>query len=169
VLTSGYSHVLSENGSYGFELLQKPYTIEQLSRALYRVALEDEHGAETRRERALPAFDGQDKARVCPRLRGRANDRTGTFGVPCVTGHGQTEAKSKPPGKKSDARNLAPEKSRSGRKSRAENRRELNPRNLNSSTSPLRWRGGRTTAAGVVEPDPECLPKRPSRSARITC
>jgi two-component system NtrC family sensor kinase len=37
VLTSGYSHVLSEHGSYGFELLQKPYSIEQLSRVLHRV------------------------------------------------------------------------------------------------------------------------------------
>jgi two-component system NtrC family sensor kinase len=36
VLTSGYSQVLSENGSYGFELLQKPYSIEQLSRALHK-------------------------------------------------------------------------------------------------------------------------------------
>jgi two-component system NtrC family sensor kinase len=34
VLTSGYSHVLSEHGAYGFELLQKPYSIEQLSRVL---------------------------------------------------------------------------------------------------------------------------------------
>ncbi len=34
ILTSGYSHVLVENGSYGFELLQKPYSIEQLSRVL---------------------------------------------------------------------------------------------------------------------------------------
>ena len=37
VLTSGFSHVLSENGSYGFELLQKPYSIDQLSRMLHRV------------------------------------------------------------------------------------------------------------------------------------
>jgi two-component system NtrC family sensor kinase len=37
VLTSGYSHVLSENGSYGFEVLQKPYSIEQLSRVLQKV------------------------------------------------------------------------------------------------------------------------------------
>ncbi|NOJ43960.1 ATP-binding protein [Bradyrhizobium australiense] len=37
VLTSGYSHMLSEHGSYGFELLQKPYSIEQLSRVLHRV------------------------------------------------------------------------------------------------------------------------------------
>jgi two-component system, NtrC family, sensor kinase len=37
VLTSGYSHVLSQNGSFGFELLQKPYSIEQLSRTLHKV------------------------------------------------------------------------------------------------------------------------------------
>ena len=37
VLTSGYSHVLSQNGSYGFELLQKPYSIEQLARVLHKV------------------------------------------------------------------------------------------------------------------------------------
>ena len=37
VLTSGYSHVLAQNGTYGFELLQKPYSIEQLSRVLNKV------------------------------------------------------------------------------------------------------------------------------------
>ena len=37
ILTSGYSHLLSQNGSYGFELLQKPYSIEQLSRVLHKV------------------------------------------------------------------------------------------------------------------------------------
>jgi two-component system, NtrC family, sensor kinase len=37
VLTSGYSHVLSQDGSFGFELLQKPYSIEQLSRVLHKV------------------------------------------------------------------------------------------------------------------------------------
>ena len=37
VLTSGYSHVLAEEGSHGFELLQKPYSAEQLSRVLRRV------------------------------------------------------------------------------------------------------------------------------------
>jgi two-component system NtrC family sensor kinase len=37
VLASGYSHVLSEQGSHGFELLHKPYSIEQLSRALHRI------------------------------------------------------------------------------------------------------------------------------------
>lgn len=34
VLTSGYSHVLAKNGTYGFELLHKPYSIEQLSQIL---------------------------------------------------------------------------------------------------------------------------------------
>jgi two-component system NtrC family sensor kinase len=37
VLTSGYSQMLSQNGNYGFELLQKPYSIEQLARALHKV------------------------------------------------------------------------------------------------------------------------------------
>jgi two-component system NtrC family sensor kinase len=37
VLTSGYSHVLSQHGSYGCELLQKPYSIEQLARVLHKV------------------------------------------------------------------------------------------------------------------------------------
>jgi two-component system NtrC family sensor kinase len=37
VLTSGYSQVLSQNGSHGFELLQKPYSIEQLARVLHKV------------------------------------------------------------------------------------------------------------------------------------
>jgi PAS domain S-box-containing protein len=38
VLASGYSHVLAQNGTYGFELLHKPYSIEQLSRLLRKVA-----------------------------------------------------------------------------------------------------------------------------------
>ncbi|WP_158808505.1 PAS domain-containing sensor histidine kinase [Beijerinckia sp. L45] len=38
VLTSGYSHVLAQNGTFGFELLQKPYSIEQLSRVLQKAA-----------------------------------------------------------------------------------------------------------------------------------
>ncbi len=37
VLTSGYSHVLAEEGSHGFELLHKPYSAEQLSRVLSRI------------------------------------------------------------------------------------------------------------------------------------
>lgn len=37
VLTSGYSHVLAEEGRHGFELLQKPYSAEALSRVLRRV------------------------------------------------------------------------------------------------------------------------------------
>ena len=38
VLTSGYSHVLAEEGSHGFELLKKPYSVEALSRIL-RIAV----------------------------------------------------------------------------------------------------------------------------------
>ncbi|MEN3951365.1 PAS domain S-box protein [Iodidimonas sp. SYSU 1G8] len=38
VLTSGYSHVLAEHGSHGFELLQKPYSIDALSRVLRTAA-----------------------------------------------------------------------------------------------------------------------------------
>ena len=34
VLTSGYSSVLAESGTHGFELLQKPYSIDELSRTL---------------------------------------------------------------------------------------------------------------------------------------
>ena len=34
VLTSGYSHVLAQDGTSGFELLHKPYSVEQLSRIL---------------------------------------------------------------------------------------------------------------------------------------
>jgi len=51
VLTSGYSHVLSEQGSTGYELLQKPYSAEQLSRVLNRV------GRWRRERRAAPAAE----------------------------------------------------------------------------------------------------------------
>jgi len=37
VLTSGYSHVLAEEGRHGFELLQKPYAADELSRTLRQV------------------------------------------------------------------------------------------------------------------------------------
>ena len=36
ILTSGYSHVLAQNGRYGFELLHKPYSVQQLSRVLQK-------------------------------------------------------------------------------------------------------------------------------------
>ena len=36
ILTSGFSHVLAQNGKHGFELLHKPYSIEQLSRVLHK-------------------------------------------------------------------------------------------------------------------------------------
>ncbi|WP_419219709.1 PAS domain S-box protein [Pseudomonas syringae] len=38
VLTSGYSHVLARNGTYGFELLHKPYSVEQVSQVLTKAA-----------------------------------------------------------------------------------------------------------------------------------
>ncbi len=38
VLTSGYSDVLAQNGPEGFELLQKPYSIDELSRVLQKAA-----------------------------------------------------------------------------------------------------------------------------------
>ncbi|MGC2777338.1 MAG: ATP-binding protein [Bradyrhizobium sp.] len=37
VLASGYSHVLAQQGTHGFELLRKPYSIEELSRVLRKV------------------------------------------------------------------------------------------------------------------------------------
>jgi CheY-like chemotaxis protein len=36
VLTSGYSHVLAREGTHGFELLRKPYSIESLTRLIGR-------------------------------------------------------------------------------------------------------------------------------------
>jgi PAS domain S-box-containing protein len=39
ILTSGYSHVLAAEGHDGFELLQKPYSVEELSRVLQKVSL----------------------------------------------------------------------------------------------------------------------------------
>lgn len=37
VLTTGYSHVLADGGTHGFELLTKPYSADALSRVLQRV------------------------------------------------------------------------------------------------------------------------------------
>lgn len=44
VLTSGYSHVLAQESDHGFELLQKPYSVEALARIL-------RHAASKRRRR----------------------------------------------------------------------------------------------------------------------
>lgn len=38
ILTSGYSTVLAQNGTHGFELLRKPYSIDELARVLRKVA-----------------------------------------------------------------------------------------------------------------------------------
>src|SRR6185369_3731947 len=40
VLTSGYSNVLAENAHHGFELIQKPYSVESLSRILRKAISE---------------------------------------------------------------------------------------------------------------------------------
>ncbi|WP_267397685.1 MULTISPECIES: PAS domain-containing sensor histidine kinase [unclassified Sphingomonas] len=40
VLTSGYSHILAQEGSHGFQLLQKPYSVDQLSRMLAAIFAE---------------------------------------------------------------------------------------------------------------------------------
>jgi CheY-like chemotaxis protein len=37
VLTSGYSHLLVQEGRHGFQLLQKPYSADGLARVLSRV------------------------------------------------------------------------------------------------------------------------------------
>jgi DNA-binding NtrC family response regulator len=55
VLTSGYSHVLAEEGSHGFELLRKPYSVEELSGVLRRAMTLSARGHATKdvsRERA---------------------------------------------------------------------------------------------------------------------
>lgn len=39
ILTSGYSHILAAEGQDGFELLQKPYPVEELSRVLQKVSV----------------------------------------------------------------------------------------------------------------------------------
>ncbi|WP_267427353.1 PAS domain-containing sensor histidine kinase [Methylobacterium sp. GC_Met_2] len=39
LLASGYSHILAQSGTHGFELLHKPYSVEQLSRLLRKVGL----------------------------------------------------------------------------------------------------------------------------------
>ncbi len=43
VLTSGYSHVLAQEGTHGFELLQKPYSADDLSRVFRRVTSRHPH------------------------------------------------------------------------------------------------------------------------------
>ena len=41
ILTSGYSHVLAEEGSYGFGLVQKPYSMKDLLAMIERVSAND--------------------------------------------------------------------------------------------------------------------------------
>ncbi|MCP4616292.1 MAG: PAS domain S-box protein [Bradyrhizobium sp.] len=44
ILTSGYSEVLAENAHVGFELIQKPYSVESLSRVLRKAIIRPERG-----------------------------------------------------------------------------------------------------------------------------
>ena len=44
ILTSGYSEVLAENAHIGFELIQKPYSVESLSRVLRKAIVRPERG-----------------------------------------------------------------------------------------------------------------------------
>ncbi|SFV06961.1 His Kinase A (phospho-acceptor) domain-containing protein [Methylobacterium sp. 174MFSha1.1] len=55
VLTSGYSHVLAEEGSHGFELLHKPYSAEQLSHVLRRIGSGSGKRASATRDRRTQA------------------------------------------------------------------------------------------------------------------
>ncbi|MET3412081.1 MULTISPECIES: ATP-binding protein [unclassified Methylobacterium] len=49
VLTSGYSHVLAQEGVHGFDLIQKPYSVDQLSQTLRKVVGKGRAGARRRR------------------------------------------------------------------------------------------------------------------------
>ncbi|MCK2053627.1 PAS domain-containing protein [Methylobacterium sp. 37f] len=50
VLTSGYSHVLAGQNNHGFELLQKPYSAEQVGRVLRRLIGSPSGAADSRRK-----------------------------------------------------------------------------------------------------------------------
>ncbi len=54
VLTSGYSHVLAQEGTHGFELLQKPYSADDLSRVFRRVTSRRPHPTPLPTERSAP-------------------------------------------------------------------------------------------------------------------
>lgn len=44
ILTSGYSTALAQNGTQGFEVLQKPYSVEELARALRKARMDADGG-----------------------------------------------------------------------------------------------------------------------------
>jgi DNA-binding NtrC family response regulator len=50
VLTSGYSNVLAQNADRGFQLIQKPYSVEALSRVLRKAISEKRRAVERRRD-----------------------------------------------------------------------------------------------------------------------
>ena len=66
VLTTGYSQALSQDGVAGFELVQKPYSIEELSRVLHQAA---RLTAGARRRRRVNAASGTGGNRlICLRV-----------------------------------------------------------------------------------------------------
>lgn len=64
LLASGYSHVLAQTGTYDFELLRKPYSMEQLSRLLQKVT------TSLRRKRLMRRNDRVSKTRESGRENG---------------------------------------------------------------------------------------------------
>jgi nitrogen-specific signal transduction histidine kinase/CheY-like chemotaxis protein len=64
VLTSGYSEVIARQGTHGFELLQKPYSVESLSHVLRKaLASNRADGAESRPGSGRP--EGRDDPQGC--------------------------------------------------------------------------------------------------------
>ena len=141
VLTSGYSHVLSEHGSYGFELLQKPYSIEQLSRVLHRVRPLAQGEA---RQRAIRMFP------VLQRGNGTARNHLISF---ALSGHGQIRCKVQTARKRSRREEI--------RLSRNEIRIVESPPKAATTSNRRRRRSS--------SPIRKCRRKRPSRRARIIC
>ena len=79
VLTSGYSNVLAESAHQGFELIQKPYSVELLSRILRKAisearpeakAIFRRHAQATSRRASAPAAPDPSRPRIS--LAGRA-------------------------------------------------------------------------------------------------
>ncbi len=141
VLTSGYSHVLSESGSDGLELLQKPYSIEQLSRVLHRA------GRWRRVKRATAARRPDDAGALAD----RRNLPREPSDFSCVIGHGKTRyhgAKSaaKP---KSSAKKSKPEEIIGGRiRDRRGRRRGRRSRRTAAA-------GSRRTRSGITPEEAE--------------
>ena len=82
VLTSGYSNVLAESAHRGFELIQKPYSVEVLSRIL-RKAISEARRKGTRSGRPRRAIPGPGRKRPECRNRRSILFCTGLFSIFC--------------------------------------------------------------------------------------